>query len=53
MAYGKLSHRTAITILSNSRKQGTPTLDVVREWLEVIVNQPTLDYFLRTSKQAR
>jgi hypothetical protein len=34
----KPSCKTAIAILSNSRRQGTPTLAVMHEWLELIVN---------------
>jgi hypothetical protein len=45
-------YRTAVTILSNSRRQGTPSLAILREWLNIIVNQPATDFFLRNSKHA-
>jgi hypothetical protein len=49
----KPSYRTTITVLSNSRRQGTPTLAVKGEWLELIVNQLLINFFLRNSEQAR
>jgi hypothetical protein len=49
----KPSYRTAITILSSSRRQGTPPLSTIREWLNIIIDQPAMDFFLPYSEQAR
>jgi hypothetical protein len=49
----ELSYRTAVTVLSNSRRQGTPSLANLCKWLNITVNQPATDFFRRNSKQAR
>jgi hypothetical protein len=48
----KPSYRTVVTVLSNSRRQGTPSLATLREWLNIIVDQRATDFFLWNSKQA-
>jgi hypothetical protein len=45
-------YQTAVTVLS-SRRQGTPSLATLREWLNIIVDQPATDFFRRNSEQAR
>ncbi len=49
----KPSYRTAVTVLSNSRRQGTPSLSTMCKWLSIIINQPATDFFLWNSEQAR
>jgi hypothetical protein len=49
----KPSYWTTITVLSNSRRQGTPSLSTMHKWLNIIVDQPFTDFFLQNIKQAR
>jgi hypothetical protein len=51
-AHKKPSYRTAVTILSNSRRQGTPSLATLRKWLNIIVDQPATNFFRQNSEQA-
>jgi hypothetical protein len=49
----KPSYKTAVVILSNIRKAGSPSLSKMLEWFDSIVNQPSKDFFVRNFEQAR
>ena len=45
----KQSYKIAVSILSNIRKAGTPSLSKMREWLNCIVDQLCKDFFVCNS----
>ena len=48
----KGSYKIAVSIFSG-RRFGVPSLAAMREWLDEIVQQPSKDFFLNNSEQAR